>query len=177
VLAVVDDDNALKVFELPSLRERWGLPDVRLAALSPDGRFIGTVTSKGEVAIRQAGTNSPVGQPAVSEESIAKLAFSRDGELFATGTEGGLVILRQTRTGKEVGRLTHDSGIDDLAFAADGSVLASTSKEITRIMECRSGMEVARSCLLPRPRAYDSVRTPYLVTEADEGLEIFLWRD
>ncbi len=178
LLSVVSGQT-LKVFELPSLRERWALPDIREATFSQDGRFLGTVDSKdGTVVIREAATKRPVGQPAVHDQALAKLAFSRDGELFATGTEGGQVILRQTRTGKEIARLVHVAAISDLAFAADGSVLASTSEDgSTRVMDCRTGVEVARlTHSSPPVRIRFSADGKYLTTETDDGLQVWLWR-
>ena len=182
LVAVVSRDNTLRVFDLPAVRERWGLTsaqDTRLVSFSPDGRFLATAHFKDyKVAIWQAGNGTPVGQPAVHDQPIEKLAFSHGGELVAMGTAGGQVILRQTRSGREVARLAHDAGITDLAFGADGSVLASTSKDgSTRLMDCRTGVEVARLAHGSVPRRVQfSPDAKYLATETDEGVQIWLWR-
>jgi len=179
---VLSRDNTLRVFDLPAVRERWALSsaqDTRLVSFSPDGRFLATAHFKDhKVAVWQAGTGTPVGQPANHDQSIETMAFSRDGELVAIGTDGGYVILRQTRSGKDIARVAHAAAITDLAFSADGNVLASTSKDgSTRLTDCRSGLEMAQLLHGSTPRRVRfSPDAKYVATETGEGVQIWLWR-
>jgi WD40 repeat protein len=90
----------------------------------------------------------------------------------------GEVILRQTRSGREVAHFAHAAGITDLAFGADGSVLASTTNDgSTRLIDCRTGLEVARLAHGSMPkRVRFSPDAKYLATETGEGVQVWLWR-
>jgi WD40 repeat protein len=88
------------------------------------------------------------------------LAFSPDGSRLAIGSADGTIRLADTRSDQEVALPGHGNGVQDIAFSADGSMLATTSPGVARIwaLDIDDLLEIARA-KLTRSWTEDECRT------------------
>ena len=71
----------------PPASRSVGPPDTSRAALSRDGRTIGTVGADNQVRLWNSDTLEQVGPPLAHESKVTALAFGADGKLVLTGTD------------------------------------------------------------------------------------------
>jgi WD40 repeat protein len=101
------------------------IPETRAIALSPDGRL--TVGASGNAfRVREVSTGREIQIIPDSRRYLSVVAFSPDSRLVAlAGEADGAVHLWDLRGGKEVQRFAGHAAVTALAFAPDGSRLAS----------------------------------------------------
>jgi WD40 repeat protein len=139
------EGGTVRVLRLPDGKESWRcavgdthVPDV---AFSPDGKLLGAVAG-GKVLLWDGATGQPlpaITMPGDSGPFFEGMAFSPDGRFLVTctgrrGDEGRVQLwelasgtLRQEFRG-------HASGVVDVAFSPDGTVLASGSGDTTILL-------------------------------------------
>lgn len=127
-VAVLDEDPELGIL-------------LALEAVEWTRRAEGTVLPEAEGALHRAVTASRV---VMRVSGLGgSLDWSPDGTVFVTEgpEESGLVDLRDAETGESVFAFTgHDADINDVAFSADGSLLATTSDDgLVRIWDPDTG--------------------------------------
>jgi WD40 repeat protein len=132
-LALGGEDGTIRLWEIPSARERAVLPGppgaVLTLAFSPDGQTLAFGNRDGHVALRDA-TDAARSRVIMEGSSgpIRTVAFSPDGRTLgvaeaASETKG--VLLFDVRTGAVRTRLVgHRGGINALAFSRDGRTVA-----------------------------------------------------
>jgi WD40 repeat protein/uncharacterized caspase-like protein len=100
---------------------------VTVSDLSSDGKFELTGFKTGKVVLRDLDTNEIKYRVKAHNKLVHALSISPDGKWFASGTTKGEVVLWKLDTGKKVRILKgHQKKIiKNLAFSADGSLLAS----------------------------------------------------
>lgn len=135
--------NVIKVWdaETNELLHTFSEQAERIVALEfmPDREAILTQDSEGVVRIRDPASGELLFEASGHKFASRGLAVSPDGKWVATSGNEGLstegfwgyaILIRDTRTGEIVHRLpAHTHSIDDLAFSADGELLASASTD------------------------------------------------
>jgi serine/threonine protein kinase/WD40 repeat protein/Flp pilus assembly protein TadD len=123
-------------------RTTWLGPqsDVRIVAVSPDGRLVAAASWHGGQGVRvyESSTGRPVARIAVSEGMAA--SFSPDGRWLLVGSERSRQLWRTTdwSPGPVIGGICH-------TFNGDGSLLATASAEgLIRLLRPETGVELAR---------------------------------
>jgi WD40 repeat protein len=132
-LALAADDSTIRLWDMPSARERMVLRGhtdaVWSVAFSPDGKRLISASPDGRVmlwdATRGIALRSLVSRGAVPMRSVA---FSPDGRTVGLGEPTRMtrdVMLWDVETGAIRTRLTgHPSGVHAVAFSPDGRTLA-----------------------------------------------------
>lgn len=108
------------------------------AAISQHGRFVATADHTGTVMLWEAGHPARYREPGASDGDVRALALSDDGARIAIARDGfdGQIALWDPRTGRTRRLEGHSWDVVDLAFSADGRLLASGSRDRTvRIWE------------------------------------------
>lgn len=105
------------------------LPYIWRIAFSPDGKTIASGNEDGTVILWDAGIGKPIGQPFVGHTGkVLSVAFSLDGQILASGSWDNTIILWNPTTGQPIGQpLSHEDGVDAIAFSPDGKILAAAS--------------------------------------------------
>jgi len=101
---------------------------VMCLAFSPDGKLLASGAADATVRIWSLSDRRALQVLNQHTGRIRTLAFSRDAQVLASGDEGGTVNIWQTRDWKPVRKLWYGNPVLDLAFSADGSVLAICSR-------------------------------------------------
>jgi WD40 repeat protein len=112
-----------------------GIGFVIALAASPDGRWLATGSSEGELRVWEVSTRSSIAQIKAHPRWLHSLAFSPDGQLLASG--GGDQLIRLWNTSdlgqsylkESVTLKGHRNEVWSLAFSADGTRLASGGKD------------------------------------------------
>ncbi|MGE0430912.1 MAG: WD40 repeat domain-containing protein [Planctomycetota bacterium] len=145
------DPTQVGVCELPDYTAiaTWGFGNGAItmaSAISPDGTFVITPMTGGNIAKGSLDTKQSVGF-ATFEGNWVALAISADSSMVANATTAGIVI--RDASGTEVRKVADGSRVVKLVFAADGSALRSFEQQA-------DGTLVER--LIPLP-AGDETRT------------------
>jgi WD40 repeat protein len=99
-------------------------------AFSPDGTFLATACTAGDVKLWKMGTVQVTKTLTCFNQHVTSVAFSPDGKALACGSaneavSGGEIWLLDPVSGAELRRLRgHDSCVNYLAFSQDGRLLA-----------------------------------------------------
>jgi WD40 repeat protein/tRNA A-37 threonylcarbamoyl transferase component Bud32 len=99
--------------------------EVKTLGFAPDGRTLAAAT-EGTLTLWDVGSGSRLHAPisAGSRDSWIGVGFSPDGSTLATASDLGVMFWDVT-TGASIGLIEDSEGSDDLAFSADGSMVAS----------------------------------------------------
>lgn len=114
-------------------------PDPFRLALSPDGKTLATTTSSGKVLLWDLSGRTVGGQRfseilAAHTGAVRSVAFSPDGASLASSGADGTVRLWNVRSGELRGTLHgHQTDVEQVAFSADGKLLASCSKGLLKL--------------------------------------------
>lgn len=100
-------------------------------AFSPDGRWLASVSTDGQVIIWDVVTRSPVHRLRGHSGDLNGLAFAPDGRRLATAGEDGAVRLWDTTTWREVIAIPTGATVNGLAFSPDGRWLAAGAQDGT----------------------------------------------
>jgi RNA polymerase sigma factor (sigma-70 family) len=125
VLDVATGQSVQKI-DVSEAREKYGLPDLKEARYTSDGRFIVLVSLNGRVQLRHADTLALVSAWMAGSQYAISLGVSPDGRTVLTGDDAGTIKLWELLTGKLVGSVTgHRGTVMSVAAAPDGRHVAS----------------------------------------------------
>ena len=146
LLASGNDDDAVHLWD-PETGAPVGDPlpnedDVLAVAFSPDGRFLASGDKTGSVIVWDVQTGHRV-SPTLERHRgwTYDLSFSPDGSLLASGGTEDSVIVWDTATWDTVGKGIRGTLV---AFAPQGRLLATGSKDVVRLWNPRTGEELRR---------------------------------
>lgn len=113
---------------------------------SPDGRWLGSVGTDGQLIVRSADSLVTNLSVQASENSVRTLDFSSDGEWVACGGDDRVIRLVHLGPTREVRRLAgHEYVVTALAWRPDGKLLLSVDAGGRAIVwDARSGRDLAR---------------------------------
>ena len=151
--ATASDDATATIVEVKTGRERarvnhdtGTLPahdhSVIYVEFSSDGAYLATQTWEGIVRVLAVPTGRIVARLAGNGNVIS---FHPKSALLAAKNESGAVSLWEIATGREVAQFDHANleGIENLAFSADGRMLAGVGKDV-RVWDVATHKEIAR---------------------------------
>jgi len=132
LLASGGHDAMVRLWSVESGEQQQVLRGSRMSVnaltFSPDGRFLSSIGQDGELRLWQ---------PAIGFKSRVlgshwaagnDVSYSPDGKLLATGGDDKRVRVWDAATGVQRALLVHDAGVNALAFARDGTRMASVGR-------------------------------------------------
>ncbi|HWO60257.1 MAG TPA: WD40 repeat domain-containing protein, partial [Umezawaea sp.] len=141
-LAVAGSSGEVEVWDLPTRSRVARLTsgrtggDVTVSAFSPSGHLLATGDEGGDVVVWDVAARTPVAVVARHAGGVYSVAFSPDGRILASGGESGRLSLWDVEHRTSLADLPMDdasredrpdrSGIWGLAFARDGTLIASS---------------------------------------------------
>ncbi len=111
-----------------------GIPqptEVRSLSFTMDGKLLVSVTSRGEVILRQTDDWQVKESQKLAGRHLVSVSLSPDGKWLATGEDEGYVRLWKTSPLRQVAVMEHSSQINAVAFSPDGKEVASASDDKT----------------------------------------------
>jgi WD40 repeat protein len=118
---IVFDLNTRRVREISGLGSDQSI-DIRAIALSPNGNYLATGTTRGEITLWDAHRLERISGPIKAHRDwITQLAFSPDSKKLASASYDGIIILRDVATFEQIGSPFngHKSHVFALAFSPD----------------------------------------------------------
>ncbi|MGK7876933.1 MAG: NB-ARC domain-containing protein [Xenococcaceae cyanobacterium] len=116
-------------------------------AFSPDGKFLATGDSNGEVRLWQVAPSQPVLTFQGHTSWVFSVAWSPDGQTIASGSYDQTVRLWDVNTGQCLKTLFGDNSVLSVAWSLDGQTIASGSYDQTvKLWDAKMG-----SCLKTLP--------------------------
>ncbi|MCF6211585.1 MAG: TIR domain-containing protein [Gammaproteobacteria bacterium] len=113
-------------------------------AISPDGQYLATASSKNTARIWET-TGWQEVHRLRHQGRVRAVAFSSDGQTLATGSEDGTARLWSVSSGEERFKMVNMKVVEDLAFSPDGGRLASAGFDgYARIWNVADGQELQR---------------------------------
>lgn len=120
-----------------------GPPDTSRAALSHDGRTIGTAGADNQVRLWHSNTLEQVAPSLAHESKVTALAFSADGALMLTGTDHHTAHVWSVQAGERAcPPLTHLAGVQAIAISSDSAFAATASGSEVRFWRVSTGAQV-----------------------------------
>jgi len=109
--------------------EREGLDLVSAVAFTPDGQLLASGGHPGDIYLWDVPAQSPSGELLTGHRAgINIVAFNRDGKFMATASKDGDIVLWDMNQREMYARFAISSeGVNSVAFAPDGGILASGS--------------------------------------------------
>jgi len=106
--------------------------EVKTLAFSPDGRTLAAVSLRGYLTLWDVGSRSRLHGFAVGggRYILVGVGFSPDGATLVTTNDLGGVKLWDVATGASLGGIGNSGGAHDLAFSADGAMIAFARPDI-----------------------------------------------
>jgi WD40 repeat protein len=150
-VAAIGVDGFLRVWELPSRRERIACKAHEViggaVAVDPAGALVasGGVNSdgRGEVKIWDLATGELRFELPGQGVTVDSLAFSPDGTRLATAVRDALLRIQDPRTGAVLWTHQGTADFESLAFSPDGAALACGDRQGTvTVRETETGREV-----------------------------------
>lgn len=130
----------------PPTSRSVGAPDTSRAALSRDGRTIGTAGADNQVRLWHSDTLEQVAPSLAHESEVTALAFSADGTLVLTGTDHHTAHVWSVQAGQRVGPpLMHLAGVQAIAVSSDCAFAATASGSELRFWHVETGAPVGES--------------------------------
>lgn len=128
------DGSLLRIWDLTAGTSRL-LPEAssspETVVVSPDQRWLAAPGSDGLAIIDLTAAHRPA-LTLHQHESLTTAAFSPDSRTLATGSSSGLVVFWDVGSWRPTGQIAaHGSDVESLAFAPNGSVLASAGDDST----------------------------------------------
>ncbi len=130
-------------------RRSWPLAEValeyersaHLAALSPDGRWLVTVSADGAVRVRSTDDGRTAGPARLPASPASAIALSKDGHWLAIGSEDGTARVWEVATWRlRSGPLRHELFVNAIVFSADGErVVTGADDGMARVWDARNG--------------------------------------
>jgi WD40 repeat protein len=111
-------------------------------AFAPDGRMLATSTGQAAIDLWDV-RRASVSRQLTTNKAVNCHVFSPDGRWLASGEDDGVVRLWDVRAGKEQKRFERKGrpGAVDLAYSADGALLAVAGGHGIGLLEVASGRE------------------------------------
>ncbi len=114
----------------PSVPNIPQLTEVRSLAFSADGRWLVSVTARGDIMLRRAGEWQVVDSLKMNGAHLVSVSLSPDGRRLATGEDEGLVRLWQTQPLQQMAVMEGHSGhVNSVAFSPDGKEIVSAGDD------------------------------------------------
>jgi len=126
-LQVVDvaTGQPVKIADVSEQKGKDGLPSLRDAQYTPDGRFVVLVSLNGRVQVRHADTLSEMSSWMTGSKYAVTLDVSPDGKLVVTGDDAGTAQVWELLTGKRVASVHgHRGTVASVRISPDGKLLA-----------------------------------------------------
>ncbi len=183
------DELVIPIHDDLPLGFHHNMPTVLAVAFSPDGRWLVSGTTEGEIRMWDVATGEALAvfaEPTEQENlgHISAVAFSPDRALLAAGTPSQL-HLWDVRTGHKIfsvstvykrGRVTHHDYPRVLVFSPDGAILVSGHSGTIQLWDVKTGDRIA--ALDGHTQEVETLKfSPdgkMLVSTAQDGT-IFLW--
>ncbi|HKQ78921.1 MAG TPA: serine/threonine-protein kinase [Blastocatellia bacterium] len=126
--------------------------EIRGVAFSADGRWLVSVTARGDVTLRQAGQWQVVASRKLEGKHLVSVSLSPDGRRLVTGEDEGLARLWSVEPLAEIAVVgKHEARIKSVAFSPDGRTIASAGDDKTVCL-----WDVNRRRLITRVGAHTS---------------------
>ncbi|MBV6438122.1 MAG: WD40 repeat domain-containing protein [Phototrophicaceae bacterium] len=153
-LASASSDGSVKVWNAADGTEALTLlghdAPVGSVGFSDDGDRLITGSDDGSVRVWDRETGAELLVLVEGEPGSAAGAFSPDGHTTAVGGSDGRVLLVDAQTGAQIAEIgQHDGPLLNMAFNADGSLLASVSRERVTLYDVRTLQEIGRIAYVP----------------------------
>jgi WD40 repeat protein len=129
-------DKAVRLWDVPTGKERAALPAVRLpwVSISPDGRTLAVWADHGDprvIRLWDVALAKEVGSLPKSNEVVHAVVFSPDSKSLAMGDDSRIVLWDVSTWRRWAACQGHTDDVCCVAFSPDGKVLASGSHDNT----------------------------------------------
>ncbi len=151
LLASGSRDRTVKLWDVGTREEIGTLKghtgEVTSVSFSPDGTLLASAGGRGDATVRlwNVGTREQIGILEGHINDVLSVSFSSDGALLASGGgwEEGTVKLWYVATRELIGTLEHEYQVKAVAFSPDGNILASVSRDGTRLWNATTREPIA----------------------------------